>query len=68
MTTERKIAVQYDVRGNPFWESLATPTDDSCAVCYMVPDRIIPIVFILNPAVTHSLPADFAAPKTADVG
>ena len=46
MTTERKIAVQYDVRGNPFWESLATPTDDSCAVCYMVPDRIIPIVFI----------------------
>jgi hypothetical protein len=23
---------------------------------------------ILNPAVTHSLPADFAAPKTADVG
>ncbi len=22
----------------------------------------------LNPAVTHSLPADFAAPKTADVG
>jgi hypothetical protein len=24
--------------------------------------------FILNPAVTHSLPADFAAPKTADVG
>jgi type I restriction enzyme R subunit len=24
--------------------------------------------FILNPAVTHSLPADFASPKTADVG
>jgi hypothetical protein len=24
--------------------------------------------FNLNPAVTHSLPADFAAPKTADVG
>jgi len=23
---------------------------------------------ILNPAVTHSLPADFAAPKTADAG
>jgi hypothetical protein len=23
---------------------------------------------ILNPAVTHLLPADFAAPKTADVG
>ena len=25
-------------------------------------------LFILNPAVTHLLPADFAAPKTADVG
>ena len=25
-------------------------------------------LMILNPAVTHSLPADFAAPKTADVG
>ncbi len=34
---------------------------------FAYPDRPIQLI-ILNPAVTHSLPADFAAPKTADVG
>jgi hypothetical protein len=30
--------------------------------------KSVELGFSLNPAVTHSLPADFAAPKTADVG
>ena len=33
-----------------------------------IDDVRMAIAMNLNPAVTHSLPADFAAPKTADVG
>lgn len=45
-TAERKIAVQYDKRGNPVWTSRMTPPDQSIGVCHMVPDRIIPVIFV----------------------
>ncbi|MFT3848871.1 MAG: hypothetical protein QM739_09385 [Propionivibrio sp.] len=44
--SERHIPVQYDNRGNPVWRSVMTPPDDSIAVCYMVPDRVIPVIFV----------------------
>jgi PGAP1-like protein len=43
---ERKIGVSYDRRGNPCWKSTMSPPDDSLGVCDMVPDRIIPVIFV----------------------
>jgi pimeloyl-ACP methyl ester carboxylesterase len=43
---ERKIQTSYDRRGNPCWKSTMSPPDDSLAVCNMVPDRIIPVIFV----------------------
>lgn len=43
---ERLIAPTFDNRGNPIWRSLMSPPDGSAAVCMMVPDRVIPIIFI----------------------
>ena len=43
---ERHIPVSYDSRGNPCWKSVMTPPDNSVALCYMVPDRIIPVIFV----------------------
>lgn len=44
--TERKIAPQYDTRGNPVWKAQMTSPDSSVAKLDMVPDRIIPIIFV----------------------
>ncbi|MFN3295683.1 hypothetical protein [Caldimonas sp.] len=43
---ERIIPVQYDSRGRAYWRSRMSPPDDSIGVCYMVPDRIIPVIFV----------------------
>lgn len=43
---ERHIPISYDSKGNPVWRSIMSQPDDSVAVCHMVPDRIIPIIFI----------------------
>lgn len=42
----RPIPVRYDKNGNPFWSSVLSPPDDTFALCMMVPDRIIPIIFV----------------------
>ena len=44
--TERRIPVTYDKRGNPVWLSVMTPANGSFGVCHMVPDRVIPIIFV----------------------
>lgn len=44
--TERHIPVSYDSKGNPVWRSIMSQPDDSMAICHMVPDRIIPIIFV----------------------
>jgi hypothetical protein len=45
-TQQRPIAPTYDKRGNPEWKSTMSPPNDSVAVIPMVPDRIIPIIFV----------------------
>lgn len=45
-TKERPIAPTYDNRGNPVWKSQMSPPDESVAVINMVPDRIIPVIFV----------------------
>lgn len=42
----RKITPTYDNRGNPVWKSRMSPPDDTFALCLMVPDRIIPVIFV----------------------
>lgn len=44
--TERRIPVSYDSKGDPVWRSIMSPPDESMAVCNMVPDRIIPVIFV----------------------
>ena len=44
--TERHIPVTYDKRGNPVWHSVMKPANGTFGVCYMVPDRVIPIIFV----------------------
>lgn len=43
---ERFIPIRYDKKGEPYWDSLLSPPDDSIAVATMVPDRIIPVIFV----------------------
>ncbi len=45
-TAERKIAPQYDARGNPVWQTRMTSPDNTVAKLDMVPDRIIPVIFV----------------------
>jgi hypothetical protein len=42
----RRIPVQYDNKGNPFWKSRMSPPDDTYGLCAMVPDRIVPVIFV----------------------
>ncbi|MBP8215229.1 MAG: hypothetical protein KAX66_07155 [Propionivibrio sp.] len=44
--TERVIPVTYDKRGRPVWRSVMKPANGTYGVCYMVPDRVIPIIFV----------------------
>ena len=44
--TARHIPVQYDERGNPRWVARMSPPDNSFGKCYMVPDRVVPVIFV----------------------
>lgn len=45
-TNERIIPVEYDKRGNPVGKARMSAPDDSIGVMTMVPDRVIPIIFV----------------------
>ena len=45
-TNARVIKPNYDNRGNPVWQSRMSAPDDTFAMCLMVPDRIIPVIFV----------------------
>lgn len=45
-TTERVITPTIDKKGNTCYKSITSPPDNSVAVCYLVPDRVIPVIFI----------------------
>lgn len=42
----RVIKPAYDNRGRPEWRSRMSPPDNTFALCFMVPDRIIPVIFV----------------------
>ena len=46
VTTERLIPVEYDLRGNPVGKARMSAPDDSFGVMLMVPDRVIPVIFV----------------------
>ncbi|NUT63758.1 hypothetical protein [Herbaspirillum sp. C9C3] len=44
--SERLLTPTFDKKGNPEWKSTLSSPDDSCAVCHMIPDRVIPVIFV----------------------
>ena len=44
--SERVLTPTFDRKGNPEWKSTLSHPDDSYAVCHMIPDRIIPVIFV----------------------
>jgi PGAP1-like protein len=42
----RPIAATFDKRGNPVWTSQMSPPDSTYGLVHMVPDRIIPVIFV----------------------
>lgn len=45
-TTDRVILPSFDKRGGVSYKSTTSPPNDSFAICYMVPDRVIPVIFV----------------------
>jgi hypothetical protein len=45
-TQRRRIPTQYDDHGEPFWRSMTSPSDIPHGICSMVPDRVIPVIFV----------------------
>jgi pimeloyl-ACP methyl ester carboxylesterase len=45
-TVERVIPPTIADDGSVHYSSVMSPSDDSIAVCHMVPDRVIPIIFV----------------------
>lgn len=45
-TTDRVITPKFDKQGVVSYPSITSPPNDSFAICYMVPDRIIPVIFV----------------------
>ncbi len=45
-TKARVIEPSYDNRGNPRWRMRMSPPDDTFALLPMVPDRIVPVIFV----------------------
>lgn len=43
---ERNLTPTFDRKGNPEWNSTTSPPDATVAVVSMIPDRIIPIIFV----------------------
>ncbi|WP_211452714.1 lipase family alpha/beta hydrolase [Collimonas antrihumi] len=46
VTIERIIPPTYDEDGHVSFHSVTSPPDDSTAVCYMIPTRVIPVIFV----------------------
>jgi len=42
----RVVKPGYDKRGDPTWQTRMSAPDNSFALCLMVPDRIVPIIFV----------------------
>ncbi|MFJ2989207.1 lipase family alpha/beta hydrolase [Collimonas sp. NPDC087041] len=45
-TTQRIIPPTYDKDGHVSFHSVSSPPDDSVALCYMIPTRVIPVIFV----------------------
>lgn len=45
-TQDRVIQPTFDKKGGVTYPSTTSPPDDSVGVCYMVPDRVIPVIFV----------------------
>jgi hypothetical protein len=45
-TNERVIQPSFDKKGGVSYNSITSTPSDSFAVCYMVPDRVIPVIFV----------------------
>ncbi len=46
VTQSRAVAATYDERGDPLWRSSLSSPDSTFALCGMVPDRVIPVIFV----------------------
>jgi len=46
MATERILPRVIDEDGTAHYTSMLTPPDDSYGVCYVIPDAIIPVIFV----------------------
>lgn len=42
----RVVKPTYDARGNAVWRTRMSPPDETFAMCLMVPDRVIPVIFV----------------------
>lgn len=42
----RVVKPSYDNRGDPVWKTRMSPPDNTFAMCLMVPDRVIPVIFV----------------------
>lgn len=45
-TIERVIPAVIHDDGSVHYTSVTSPSDDSIAICHVVPDRIIPVIFV----------------------
>ena len=46
MSKARVIEPEFDHRGTPIWKSVLTPPDDTFALVYAIPTRVIPVIFV----------------------
>jgi hypothetical protein len=45
-TNVRNLSAQFDEQGNPFWKTRLSAPDNSFAQIAMIPDRVIPVIFV----------------------
>ena len=43
---DRLIPPTFDKKGNALYKSITSPSDDTYAIALMVPDRIVPVIFV----------------------
>uniref|UniRef100_UPI0035BF3751 esterase/lipase family protein n=1 Tax=Caldimonas manganoxidans TaxID=196015 RepID=UPI0035BF3751 len=46
MSKARVIEPEFDHRGTPIWRSVLSPPDDTFALVYVIPTRIIPVIVV----------------------
>lgn len=46
LTKDRVIQPKFDNKGGVTYPSMTSPPSDSFAICYMVPERVIPVIFV----------------------